>query len=131
MEWIIRLLGAFYVLGGLLLLRSARMEWVLNKAIEKITLKPEPDRWQVAFPIVSGVIYLTAGVALAALSVWGVWLLGAGLVAQAIYYPLAWRSADAEERGNEARWRSARNAAIFSTAAFALAAYAYRTGVIA
>ncbi len=131
MEWIIRLLGVFYVLGGVLLLRSARMEWFLNKAIEQITLKPEPDRWQVAFPIVSGVVYLAAGVALAGLSVWGLWLLGAGLMAQAIYYPLAWRVADSQERGNGPRWRSARNAAIFSAAAFALSAYAYRTGVIA
>lgn len=131
MEWIIRLLGAFYVFGGFLLLRSARMEWFLNKAIEKITLKPEPDRWRVAFPIVSGAVYLLAGVALAGLSVWGLWLLGAGLVAQAIYYSLAWRLADAEERGDEARWRAARNAGMFSAAAFALAAYAYRTGVIA
>lgn len=130
MEWIIRCLGAFYVLGGLLL-RSARMEWLLNRAIETITLKPEADRRHVAFPIVSGAVYLSAGTALAGLSVWGVWLLGAGLIAQAVYYPLAWRMADAEERGDEARWQAARNAGIFSAAAFALAAYAYRTGTIA
>ncbi|MFP3920475.1 MAG: hypothetical protein ACLFU3_02105 [Dichotomicrobium sp.] len=131
MEWIIRLLGAFYVLGGLLLLRSARMEWLLNRAIEKITLKPESDRWRVAFPVISGVVYLLAGVTLTGLSAWGVWLLGAGLFAQAVYYPLAWRMADAEERDNAARWQAARNAGVFSAAAFALAAYAYRTGVIA
>ncbi|MFP4537586.1 MAG: hypothetical protein ACLFPA_04730 [Dichotomicrobium sp.] len=131
MEWIIRLLGAVYVLGGLLLLRSARMEWLLNRAIEKITLKPEPDRWRMAFPVLSGVVYLLAGVTLTGLSAWGVWLLGAGLFAQAVYYPLAWRMADAEERDNAARWQAARNAGVFSAAAFALAAYAYRTGVIA
>jgi hypothetical protein len=131
MEWIIRLLGAFYILGGLLLFRSARTEWLLNQAIERITLKPEPDRWQVAFPIIAGIIYLSAGVALAALDVWGLWLLGAGLIAQAIYFPLAWHYADAEERRNRAQWRAARNAGIFSAAAFALSAYAYRVGVLA
>lgn len=131
MEWIIRLLGAFYILGGFLLLRTARVEWLLNKAIERITLRPEPDRWEVAFPIVAGLIYLSGGAALAVLSVWGLWLLGAGLVAQAVYYPLAWRAADAQERGNAGRWRTARNAGIFSAAAFALSAYAYRLGVLA
>jgi uncharacterized membrane protein len=131
MEWIIRLLGAFYILGGFLLFRSARMEWLLNQAIEKITLKPEPDRWQVAFPVIAGLIYLLAGAALAALNAWGLWLLGAGLIAQGIYFPLAWYHADAEERRNTAQWRSARNAGIFSAAAFALSAYAYRVGVLA
>ncbi len=131
MEWIIRLLGAFYILSGFLLFRSARMEWLLNRAIERITLKPEPDRWQVAFPIVAGVIYLSAGVALAALNIWGLWLLAAGLAAQAIYYPVAWHLADAEDRADRQRWLAARNAGIFSTAAFALSAYAYRVGVLA
>lgn len=130
MDWIIRLLGAFYILSGLLLFRSARMEWLLNRAIERITLKTEPDRWQVAFPIVAGVIYLSAGVALAALNIWGLWLLGAGLAAQAVYYPVAWHLADAEERTNRPQWRAARNAGIFSAAAFALSAYAYRIGVL-
>ena len=130
MDWVIRLLGAFYILGGLLLFRSARLEWLLNKAIERITLKPEPDHWQVAFPIVAGVIYLSAGVALAALNIWGLWLLGAGLAAQAIYYPAAWHLADAAERANRAQWLAARNAGIFSAAAFALSAYAYRIGVL-
>jgi len=131
MEWIIRLLGAFYVLGGLLLLRSARMEWFLNKAIEKITLKPEPDRWEVMFPLSCGVIYLAAGALLAMLSVWGMWLLAAGLMLQAIYYPVVWHLADAGERADRPRWRAARNAGILSAAAFALSAYAYRIGVLA
>jgi len=95
-------------------------------------MKPEPNSWQVAFPIIAGVIYLSAGVALAALDTVGVWLLGAGLAAQAIYYPLAWHLADAEERRNTAQWRAARNAGrIFSAAAFALSACAFRVGVLA
>jgi hypothetical protein len=131
MEWIIRLLGAFYIVCGFLLFRSARTEWLLNQAIERITLKPEPDRWQMAFPIIAGTIYLSAGVALAALDTLGLWLLGTGLVAQAIYYPLAWHYADDEERRDTTQWRSARNAGMFSAAAFALSAYAYRVGVLA
>ncbi len=131
MEWIIRLLGVFYILGGLFLVRSARMEWFLNKAIEKITLKPEPDRWMVAIPVTFATIYLPAGVALTALSAWGLWLLVAGMAVQAIYYPTAWFMADEDARQDRARWRSALNAGIVSAAALTLTAYAYRSGVIA
>ncbi|RIA47360.1 hypothetical protein [Dichotomicrobium thermohalophilum] len=131
MEWIIRLLGAFYILGGFLLLRTARTEWLLDRAIAQISLQSAPGRWEVLFLLAFGVIYLSAGVALLALSIWGVWLLGAGLVLQAAYYPLSWRLADDTERADRPRWRATRNAGIFSAAAFALSAYAYRLGVLA
>lgn len=130
MEWLIRFLGAFYVAGGLLLLRNARMEWFLNKAIERITRTPEADCWHPVLMAMFAVIYLVAGTALLALSSLAIWLLGFGLISQAAYYPVMWHLADQEERRNQTRWRAARNAAIFSAAAFALSAYACRTGVL-
>ena len=42
--WIARGVGLFYLVGGLFVLRAARIERLLDEAIYKITLeKPEPD----------------------------------------------------------------------------------------
>jgi hypothetical protein len=131
MTVILTVLGLFYMFAAGLVLRRARMEWFLDQAIEKISGKPEPDHGRIWYMSGSALIYGAAGVALVLRSEWAVWLLGTGLVAQAAYYGLLAPAGDPDETSDASRWRKAWNAAIFSTAAFALAAYGHRIGVLA
>ena len=121
-------LGLFYMLAAALVLRRVRMEWFLDRAIEKLSGKPEPDRYRVIVMSASSLLYGMAGLALVLRSDWAVWLLGAGLMAQALYYAAVWLRLKPDTPD---RWRKAWNAAILSTAAFAFAAYAARIGVLA
>ena len=130
MTVILTVLGLFYMFAAGLVLRRARMEWFLDQAIEKISGKPEPDRERIWYMSASALIYGAAGIALVLRSEWAVWLLGTGLLAQAVYYGLLAPAGD-PDGGDASRWRKAWNAAIFSTAAFALAAYGHRIGVLA
>lgn len=124
-------LGMFYLLAAALVLRRVRMEWFLDRAIEKLSGKPEPDRYRVLVMAASSLLYGAAGLALVLRSGWAVWLLGAGLVAQALYYGVLWLRLKPDAGGAPDRWRKAWNAGIISTAAFAFAAYAARVGVLA
>jgi hypothetical protein len=76
-------------------------------------------------------LYGGAGLALMLRSAVAVWLLGAGLLMQAVYYGLVAPHSGSGEPAEAARWRKIWNAGIFSTAAFALAAYGLRLGVLA
>ena len=124
-------LGLFYVFAAALVLRRARYEWVLDNALEKLTGKPEPDRDRVWYMAGCALLYGGAGLALVLRSAVSVWLLGAGLLMQAVYYGLIAPHAEGGEAVDAARWRKIWNAGIFSTAAFALAAYGLRVGVLA
>ena len=125
-------LGLFYILAAVMVLRRARREYFLDRALEKLTGKPEPDRDRIWFMSGSALIYGGAGLALVFRSAMAVWLLGAGLIIQAAYYALLLPRIEPEvQAAPEDRWRRAWNAAIFSTAAFALAAYGHRIGVLA
>ncbi len=130
MTWIAYGLGGFYIFGALMLVRAVRMDWFLERAIAQISLQPAKPDLNLLYIAACAVIYLGAGVALIALSVWSVWLLGAGLVLQAAYLPVAWRLADDAERADGSRWRASINAVIVSTASFAFACYAYRSQVL-
>lgn len=130
MVWIAFALGAFYVLAAILVFQRIRIEWLLDNAIEALTSKPEPDRYRVVFMAGSALLYGAAGVALLAQSSVAVWLLGAGLIAQAVYYAGIRLFTTPEEPAGDERWSKAWNAAIISTAAFAFAAYAARAGVL-
>jgi hypothetical protein len=124
-------LGLFYMFAAALVLRRACMEWLLDCAIEKLSGKPEPDRHRIWYMAGCALVYGAAGLALIIRSGSAVWLLGAGLVMQGIYYALLAPHLDEEEGIDPGRWRKAWNAAIFSTAVFALAAYGHRIGVLA
>ncbi len=113
------------------MLRRARFEWCLDLAIEKLSGKPELDRDRVWCMSGCALVYGGAGVALVLRSFWAVWLLGAGLILQALYYALLAPADDPQDAGASGRRRKAWNAAIFSTAAFALAAYGHRIGALA
>jgi hypothetical protein len=131
MTVIVTALGIFYLLAAALVLRRVRMEWFLDRAIEKLSGKPEPDRYRICVIAASALLYGAAGLALLLRSNLAVWLLGAGLLAQALYYGAVWLRLKPGDDGNPERWRKAWNAAIISTAAFAVAAYATRIGVLA
>lgn len=124
-------LGLFYMLAAALVLRRARYEWFLDTALEKLTGRREPDRDRVWYMSVSAAVYGGAGLALMLRSATAVWLLGAGLLMQAIYYGLIVPRIEGPHAVDPIRWRMAWKAGIFSTAAFALAAYGLRVGVLA
>lgn len=130
MTVIVTALGIFYLLAAALVLRRVRMERFLDSAIEKISGKPEPDSHRVTVIAASALLYGAAGFALVLRSRWAVWLLGAGLMAQALYYGALWIRLQPGDDSSPDRWRKAWNAAIISAAAFAFAAYAVRIGVL-
>jgi hypothetical protein len=131
MTAILTVLGLFYMFAAALVLRRARFEWFVDRAIEKLSGKPEPDRHRIWFMSCSALIYCGAGLALVLRSGWAVWLLGGGLAMQAVYYACFAPAADPGDGAAGDRWRKAWNAAIVSAAAFALAAYGSRIGVLA
>jgi multisubunit Na+/H+ antiporter MnhB subunit len=130
MTVILTALGLFYVFTAAMVLRRARAEWFLDRALERLSGKPEPDRNRIWYMSSSALVYGGAGLALVLRSGWAVWLLGAGLTFQAVYYALLAPRLRPEEI-DPRRWQKAWNAAIVSTAAFALAAYGHRIGVLA
>ncbi len=130
MRILLMALGLFYMFAAALVLRRARLEWDLDRAIEKLSGKLEPDRNRIWYMAGSALVYGAAGLALVLRSSWAVWLLGTGLTLQALYYAVIAPRLRPEET-DPGRWRKAWNAAIVSTAAFALAAYGQRIGVLA
>lgn len=118
------------MLAAILVLRRARTEWLIDRAIEEITLQREPDANRVYFMTGTALLYGAAGLALLLKSSLAVWLLGAGLLLQAGYYGGLWLVMGSDDREDGERWRKALNAGIVSTAAFAFAAYAMRCGVL-
>lgn len=130
MVFIATVLGAFYLASALMVLRRVRLEWMFGHALDAQTSGTEPGRYRIAFMAASAALYGIAGMALMARSGWAVWLLGAGLIVQAAYYGAARLFLKAEAPAGDPRWTKALTAAIVSTAAFAFAAYAARSGVL-
>ena len=123
-------LGLFYVIGALLVLRQLRVEWLLDRAIETLSGRWEPDRNRCYFMAAAAVLYGSAGLALLLRSSFAVWLLGAGLVLQAGYYGAVSLLTGSEAGVDDQRWRKVWSAAILSTAAFTFSAYAMRSGIL-
>ena len=130
MTAIIMAVGVFYMLAAAFVLRRACMEWLLDHAIEKRAGTPEPDRHRLLFMSASAFLYGGAGFALVLGSAAAVWFLGMGLLVQGLYYGLFRRNAAGSSDADGNSQRQAWNAAIISTAAFALAAYALKAGVL-
>jgi|EndMetStandDraft_5_1072996.scaffolds.fasta_scaffold137801_3 hypothetical protein len=126
---VVTALGIFYLLAAALALRRVRMEWFLNRPLEKLSGKPESDRYRISVTAISTLLYGMAGAALVLRSSWAVWLLGSGLAMQALYYGMQWLQVGGE--GDPERRQKAWSAGIISAAAFAITAYAVRIGVLA
>ena len=92
MEWVARAIGLFYVLTGLLALKVARTNSLMDRALAAIEGKPTPAVEKVRAAALWAGVVLTpaAGLALLLLSRWAAWLFVLNLVAQAGY--LVWAS---------------------------------------
>ncbi|MEA3473600.1 MAG: hypothetical protein U9R70_09260 [Pseudomonadota bacterium] len=75
----------FYVLGGLMLLYQAWLNWRLQRALSGFIAVPADDQIADGVIALGGVVVLMSGVALAALSAWAVVAFLAGWAIQAAY----------------------------------------------
>jgi hypothetical protein len=112
MEWIARGLGLFYLVGGVLTIRAARMNSILDKALAAIDLTPTPWTERVrAFALWSAVLLTsTGGLSLLLLARWTVWIFVLNLVCQIAYLAFAARwlkPEDALERQGRDQTRNA------------------------
>lgn len=92
MEWAARAIGVFYVLGGLMLLYQAWLNWRLQRALSGLITVRADEQIADGIIAVGGVLVLASGVALAALSAWAVAAFVAGWAIQAVY--LLWVNRD-------------------------------------
>lgn len=85
MEWAARTIGVFYVLGGLMLVYQAWMNWRLQRALSGVLPISLTEQTADAMVGLGGVLVLLAGLALAVLSAWAVAAFLAGWSIQAGY----------------------------------------------
>ncbi len=124
-------LGLFYLITALFVLSRLRSERVAAGSMQTPAAVRDSEWLRRSFMAVSAGFYAAAGAALIARSALAVWLLGGGLLAQAVYYGLAWLSGHPKESDTDgAGAQQALSAAVISAAAFAFAAYAARLGIL-
>ena len=92
MEWAARAIGVFYVLGGLMLLYQAWLNWRLQQALSGLVSTSFSDQLADGVIALGGLLVLASGLALTALSAWAVIAFLAGWTIQAAYLLLANRS---------------------------------------
>ena len=92
MEWAARAIGVFYVLGGLMLLYQAWLNWRLQQALSHLVSTSFNDQLADGVIALGGLLVLASGLALAALSAWAVIAFSAGWAIQAAYLLWANRS---------------------------------------
>ncbi len=85
MEWAARAIGVFYVLGGLMLLYQAWLNWRLQRALAGLMAIPLSEYFGDGVVVLAGVLIMLSGAALAALSGWAVAAFLAGWTVQALY----------------------------------------------
>jgi hypothetical protein len=85
MEWAARAIGVFYVLGGLMLLYQAWLNWRLQRALADVMTISFHDHVADCVIALGGVLVLASGATLAALSGWAVAAFVAGWAIQAVY----------------------------------------------
>jgi hypothetical protein len=85
MEWAARAIGVFYVLGGLMLLYQAWLNWRLQRALAGLVAIPVAEHVGDGVIVLAGVLIMLSGATLAALSGWAVIAFMAGWTVQALY----------------------------------------------
>jgi hypothetical protein len=85
MEWAARAIGVFYVLGGLMLLYQAWLNWRLQRALAGLVAIPVAEHVGDGVIVLAGVLIMLSGATLAALSGWAVVAFMAGWTVQALY----------------------------------------------
>jgi hypothetical protein len=90
MDWIARLLGAFYLFAGFVVLRRVAMDRLLDQAIARISCKPPPrdEVTQSRLLLTGGCLTFASGAALVTLSAWSLALFIANALFQSGY--LVW-----------------------------------------
>ena len=133
LEWLLRLFGGFWILGGLLTLQQARQANFFDTALEKITQKPE-DRLVTRFLWIVGSFTLCSGLGLALASRWAILPLSLLLLVQGVYFAIQSRRfdrAETDEAREDARISSAtRNALGVSVGVAIIAFIAVKLGIL-
>lgn len=117
-----RLVGVFYVFGGIVTLRALAMDWVLDQALASLTLsRPDPEevlrRWILAATsVVTGV----SGLSLVLLSGWAPWLFLLNLGLQAGWLIFAARRFPPTDEAEALGRRQVANAALIWAVATAM-----------
>ena len=117
-----RLVGAFYVFGGIVALRALAMDSVVDQALASLTLsRPDPDevlrRWILAATsVVTGV----SGLSLVVLSGWAPWLFLLNLGLQAGWLVFAGKRFPPEDDADAVGRRQVANAALIWAVATAM-----------
>ena len=132
MEWVARALGAFYLLGGLFGIRTARMNNLLDKVLAGIELKPTPWTERVrGWMLWTGVLLTAAGgLSLLLLAKWTVWVFVVNLVSQVAYLIFAARWLKPEDADEQLGRDRTRNAAILWGVATLAVIWWTREGVL-
>lgn len=96
MSWLAYVIGAFYLLGGLVALRQARVNLMLDRALAAVSLVTitREDRIVGAWMVAAAVLTLGSGAALLALSRWAVPVFVLCWLSQALYLLWAVRTKD-------------------------------------
>lgn len=118
MEWAARAIGVFYVLGGLMLLYQAWLNWRLQQALSGLVSTSLTEHLADGVIALGGLLVLASGLALAALSAWAVIAFLAGWTIQAVY--LLWANRSSQNDPAAAGRRRAVHAFAAYTAATAL-----------
>ncbi len=131
MHWIAMAVGAFYVFGGIMVLRTMALDRLMDRMLQALGEKVDANE-RLKSQVLSAGAYLTfaGGFALVTLSRWSTVLFAANSLLQVLY--LAWASRvlppeTADERLGRTRTI---NAAVVYLAAFAFVAYAHAEGVL-
>lgn len=87
----LRLVGAFYVLAGIVLARATLTSHVADRALAALTLErtAPAERVRVLWSLALAILVYASGIALAALLDWALWLFLAAAGAQAVYLTFA------------------------------------------
>lgn len=97
LTWVLRGIGVFYVVGGLVLINQLRINRVLDRAIKQINAMAEEMNPGQAKPLsedtdreiwlwIGALLTIAAGVTMALASRWAVWALAVLVIHQAIYF---------------------------------------------
>lgn len=119
MEWLARALGAFYMLGGVVALKAARDNDLLDRMLAGIERAPIPpaERLRSAGLWLGGVLTAGSGLALLLLSRWAVWLFLLNLAFQILHLAAASRWLRPESEAEALGRRRTINAALLWTCA--------------
>jgi hypothetical protein len=109
LQWLLRLFGAFWIVGGILTFRAARQSSFIDTVLEAISQTKE-DRLLSRFLWLSAVLTTLSGVALVLASPWVFAPLTLLILSQILYFRLQsqrFQRAQTEEEREEARVKPA------------------------